>query len=91
VTCDPTKGCVKTAKANGTGCGTNAVCTNGTCGCGSGSLLCSGTCVGTCHNGRLKDGPCECGGVCCAAGQVCAASDNSPNGRRCMSPGNGSS
>jgi hypothetical protein len=36
--------------------------------------------VGTCKSGRIKDGPCDCDGTCCAAGDNCV---DEPGRRRC--------
>lgn len=53
----------------------------GTCDAGTGTCSPETLIVGICKSGRIKDGPCDCDGTCCAAGDNCVGK---PGERRCM-------
>jgi hypothetical protein len=78
ITCPPDGGtatCAETqrAQANGTVCGTNMVCSNGTCGACAAGTDC-----------MPMNRPCRTGTIVCTTGTaVCTESDNRPNGTSC--------
>ena len=53
--------------------------------CAEGGICSDGVCVGDpaplCKSGRIKDGPCDCDGACCAEGNNCVGK---PGARRCQ-------